>query len=327
MISNLNEINRVLLVVKNLEIKNNGAKEKSVTELLNRYCLDAQNSDSVANIQGCISFGLIRRKKDRLFHSVHGAKLFDLRTIDDGKTLLNLNAEQRQYLLSVLIESEYRVELEGILGKFRVDHNQNIWFYDSKIPNKSWNQDLVNVLFQLGFLTFTSSRIEIDIHENIVVSRIRHRITKSEQQLLEMLSARRETGRAAEALTLQFEKQRLITAGYEHLALAVTRISDQDVFAGYDVISFNGKKSGLEHDRYIEVKGTSGKNPVFYWSRNEIEMAKKYGNQYWIYLWTEVRSESQGKLERVIQNPYKVFFESGGQPPEPLLFGIDLNNY
>jgi hypothetical protein len=133
-------------------------------------------------------------------------------------------------------------------------------------------------------------------------------------------------GDVAERLTLDYEKRRLAKEGFGHLSLAVHIISKEDVFAGYDIVSYNGKNSSLDHDRFIEVKGTVGNEPVFYWSKNEIDTASRYGRNYWIYLWTNVETSGRGTLYRVIQDPYALFFKKEGILIEPVMYKVNLRN-
>jgi len=104
----------------------------------------------------------------------------------------------------------------------------------------------------------------------------------------------------------------------------IQQISKEDVFAGFDIMSFNGKNSSLEYDRFIEVKGTSGIEPIFYWSKNEIEKAKELGKRYWIYLWTEVKFSFKGILFKSIQDPYQVLFSRKEKRPEPVRYMVEL---
>ena len=64
---------------------------------------------------------------------------------------------------------------------------------------------------------------------------------------------------------LCFEKVRI---GHP-LCENIKRISEIDVSAGYDIVSFNSSQS-QKLDRFIEVKAIS--NNGFYWSKNEFEI-------------------------------------------------------
>ena len=127
-----------------------------------------------------------------------------------------------------------------------------------------------------------------------------------------------------EVLPHSYEKGRLNERNYPDMAMSIQQISKIAVAAGYDIESFNGKGSTLTPDRMIEVKGTSGTTPYFYWSENEIEISKNLKEKYWVYLWTEVKSETEGILYKQIQNPYEKLFKKSKKKPKAVLFRVDL---
>ena len=88
-----------------------------------------------------------------------------------------------------------------------------------------------------------------------------------------------ELGREAEEWVLGYEKRRLS----RHVLIDhIRRVSDEDVSAGYDLVSFSALTK-LAFDRFIEVKSYSHE-PRFFWSKNEIEKAKKFGERYILML-------------------------------------------
>jgi hypothetical protein len=91
----------------------------------------------------------------------------------------------------------------------------------------------------------------------------------------------RQIGDRGEALVFALEKERLIKAGKPKLANRVKHLSQEDDYAGYDILSFEEDGS----DRPIEVKATMGKNldRGFYISGNEIEKAAELPN-YHLYI-------------------------------------------
>jgi len=107
-------------------------------------------------------------------------------------------------------------------------------------------------------------------------------------------------GAEAETYVLIFEKKRLAShSGFEK----IERISEYDVGAGYDIVSFNEIES-LDLDRFIEVKSFSGV-PSFHWSRNEIDVARFKKNQYFIYLVNRDKMNESVYVPTIIQNPYE----------------------
>ena len=110
-------------------------------------------------------------------------------------------------------------------------------------------------------------------------------------------------GEKAELFVLEFEKNRLGVP----LAGKVRRISEVDVTAGYDIISYNSVKS-KEADRFIEVKAISSSG--FYWSKNEYETAKLIGEAYYLYLVDLHKINQSGYVPEIVQNPAVAIMES-----------------
>lgn len=105
-------------------------------------------------------------------------------------------------------------------------------------------------------------------------------------------------GAEAEAHVLVFEQKRLNShSSFEKIEI----ISEYDVGAGYDIISFNNLDS-VVLDRLIEVKSFSG-TPSFHWSRNEIDVARLKKDKYFIYLVDRDKMNETGYVPIIIQNP------------------------
>ena len=130
----------------------------------------------------------------------------------------------------------------------------------------------------------------------------------SEEELHKLLAKQIEIGSEAEEIAIKYEEKRLRELGKEELIAGITRVSKKNVREGYDIASFNGDVITTVYDRFIEVKATTGESPYFYWSENEIEVAKKKQDMYFVYLYTNLRNETKRKLT-VIQNPYHEIFE------------------
>lgn len=74
------------------------------------------------------------------------------------------------------------------------------------------------------------------------------------------------------------------------------------VDAGYDIASYEDIESG-ETNRFIEVKSFSG-TPTFYWSRNEMDVARLKKGRYFLYLVDREKVNNDNYVPMVIQNPY-----------------------
>jgi hypothetical protein len=147
-------------------------------------------------------------------------------------------------------------------------------------------------------------------HLNIQGQSNKKRISLS--QLKEQINRQEELGKEAEIFVLNFEKRRL----FAHPSIDnINIISENHANAGFDIESFNDIDS-VFLDRFIEVKSYS-QNLVFYWSQNEIDMARELAPKYFLYLVDRDRMSQSGYVPRIFQNPYFIIFESEFWQKEP----------
>lgn len=125
------------------------------------------------------------------------------------------------------------------------------------------------------------------------------------KELMARLAMQASQGDEAEKFALAFERLRL--HGHPYLS-SVTRVSEDWVNAGYDIESFTSEDTILP-DRYIEVKSYS-QRPAFYWSRHEIETARALAERYFLYLVNRDAMGQPGYAPRILQDPYRMVFES-----------------
>lgn len=106
-----------------------------------------------------------------------------------------------------------------------------------------------------------------------------------------------EQARRAEALTIQYEIERLT-------ALGISKTPEwtglDDNFAGYDVLSHD-LIAGAEVNRMIEVKSTTNSPLRFYLSRNEWNTADKIGEAYVFHVWN-MALEPPALFERTVED-------------------------
>lgn len=117
-------------------------------------------------------------------------------------------------------------------------------------------------------------------------------------QLKARLEANSIAGENAEAYVLQYEKRRITNPT---LKKKIKRISEVDVGAGYDILSFESNSSS-SYDRFIEVKAIS-KRIEFFWSKNESEIAKLLGEKYYLYLVELSKINDSNYVPIIIANP------------------------
>jgi len=94
-------------------------------------------------------------------------------------------------------------------------------------------------------------------------------------------------GRAAEVLTLEYERKRLEKLG-------ITKEPKwpglDDNYAGYDVLSYDLGEYGLIN-RMIEVKSTSASPLRFFVTRNEWKKAEKAMSSYYFHIWDMTKNQ------------------------------------
>ena len=140
--------------------------------------------------------------------------------------------------------------------------------------------------------------------ESDLTEKLHNRRNKiSLKRLLEQQEEQNKRGLEAEEFVLSLEKMRL-----PEMAPKIKRISDDDVAAGYDIVSYENN-SAKHYDRFIEVKCFVGQ-PHFFWSENESDTAKIVSDKYILCLVDYNRIKEQGYEPEYIRDPYKTIFGS-----------------
>lgn len=136
--------------------------------------------------------------------------------------------------------------------------------------------------------------------------------TLSLKQLQARLEADAIAGAKAESFVLKYERRRICNPVLQR---QIKQISEIDVCAGYDIISYENDKSTF-YDRFIEVKAIPQK-PSFFWSRNELEIAKLQGEKYFLYLVDLSKIENAEYCPQIISNPVQSIMKSPDWIVEP----------
>jgi hypothetical protein len=132
-----------------------------------------------------------------------------------------------------------------------------------------------NTLISLAFLlphpnyperTYVINKSHRKLFDRYLTVEIRKRQITPDQ-LNNIQAQQLENGLAGEKFVLKYEANRTVREN------DIEWIASYDSAAGYDILSFEASSS-VEHDRFIEVKAYTGKTPYFYWSRNEMQVAK-----------------------------------------------------
>ncbi|MCX6717068.1 MAG: DUF3883 domain-containing protein, partial [Candidatus Taylorbacteria bacterium] len=241
---------------------------------------------------------------------------------DNGKIRLNplLNSSLdnlsslSEILLSMIINTAKKDEV------FYEIFNQDYLSYDivhnliqleiSAIPLRftGFRRLLVN----MGFLSFSP---DLNIQKWVINPKYKNmfdldlmpeikRRRMSLASLQKMLDLNKKLGNEAEEFILDYEKKRLALSKN---SMMIRQISNYDVGAGYDIISYNSVDS-KEYDRFIEVKSFSG-TPSFHWSRNEIDIARIKKQHYFLYLVDREHISKMSYIPLIIENPYEQIIE------------------
>jgi hypothetical protein len=136
------------------------------------------------------------------------------------------------------------------------------------------------------------------------------------------LNKQSELGLEAEEWFLNWEKNRLAGHVFSNL---ISRVSDYNVAAGYDLISFKSLDS-LTFNRYIEVKSYS-EIPRIFISANELEVARKYQDEYVLVILDRSKFTDKNYVPIEFVNPYALLMSS--EKPEwvsvsPESFRVDF---
>jgi len=299
-------------------------------------------------IKFCEKIGLIK-KENRYFHLTDsGKEFYDIIPLEPGsnvgtKLVGNKTAEQKQFFQKKIEKGM----LEMYYADSIVDENfdeGDIKLTFQKSEFEKIDKELSEFLVDVGFVNEQTNSYEVVESGNRIIASKTRKTKITDYQFEKRLAKERKIGRIAENMTVEREKER-VSKKFPGLETGIKRVSDDKKYgisAGYDVISYNGEKITIKHDRFIEVKGTSGSKPIFFWSENEISVAKNLGEQYWLYVWINVKEEGgvmpkgfgnsnpkeDGTLLHQIQNPYdKVWLNQNIERTPKITYRFDLENY
>jgi len=125
------------------------------------------------------------------------------------------------------------------------------------------------------------------------------------EELRQSLEQNQIHGEEAEKFVMEFENNRL------NGEMKIDWVAEYSPSDGYDIASYETANS-QEHDRFIEVKSYSGQ-PYFFWSRNEIDIARIKKSTYYLYLVDRSRIKSSGYVPIIIQDPYNNILKNNMQ--------------
>lgn len=127
----------------------------------------------------------------------------------------------------------------------------------------------------------------------------------SQQELEEQIQRRnlrqKENGDIAEKWVLKFEKKKFKGKVNKLLHKCIERVSQEEATLGYDILSIESIESSFP-DKFIEVKSFEN-NPTFYWSSNEMRIAREKKDQYYLYLIDRTKMQDSDYSPIQIKDP------------------------
>lgn len=308
-------------------------KRAPLKEWLLKACISMQSGisaripepDKLITIS--LILGLIEIKKPRknniLILSDAGKRLLRFKTIEKDR----FTKQQGRFIFSIAIARlDILKDILLVINMLNTSPNGNLWISSNDKRIDYIEDQILRFFQQLKIAKYAEGNIVFEKDDKEwLVALVSSKFNIDIDNLLDLLQLKRKYGIIAEDFVLQKERERLINGGQRQLAKLVKKISDQNVAAGYDISSFNGIGSSFIPDRFIEVKGTSNNNLTFYISKNEVEIAKKLQNEYWIYCVLNV-TNSKARRTEIINNPYKIIFKEKKLTAEPVLWRICKEN-
>lgn len=213
------------------------------------------------------------------------------------------NAKRSKIILDKLFRARnrYRSEIYRFINQFSLIDGELT--YNPSMQLRSKESGVRNFLIEAGVVKHV-----IDMNGyvlspefiTIYASARDNSNSKTPITLEHELDRKNEIGLAAELLIVSYEKSRI----GQSMENKVVHISHKNVSAGYDIRSATIEDDGSVSPRFIEVKAVPSKSYKFYWSRNEVNVARVLGHWYWLYL-LPIDQHAHFDLERLrmLSNP------------------------
>jgi len=257
--------------------------------------------DYDSNERFCLDGGILKLENDELYFTKLGKIL--LENIDSTERFNDV------FIKNFILKNNFSEIIIPIISEFHESDDEKLWYEKKEIVNLFERKDILPILYELGLLIKNGDQIVVNsiYQKNEIIKEQQTKKRKISQiQLEKTLEIEKKVGQIAEKIVLNFEKNRLEKDGYLKKSQKVEQISEDWANKGYDIESFDGPGEEILPDRFIEVKGTTGKNFSIFWSENEIKKAKELREKYWIYFVSEIdiENETSPKDPERIQDPF-----------------------
>lgn len=304
----INSINYLLLVIKNLSDKDNSC------------FLDSVETICLSNIFGGkpIDFKRLLELSKQLNLVSHKKKVVSLNIAGQEFVLLNqdntyeISQGQAGYIIeNFVFNGLWKSNSRGFFQNF--SPNYKLVTFDLVVRENPLPKRYIPVFSLLKRLEIVEVKDGTISVKPLYVRYVKELLSSkklSHEELKKLLEADEQLGLLAEEAVLVFERKRLEQLGRLLEADLVRKIGQLDVIAGYDIESFNGDTPELNPNRFIEVKASKQNRIRFFWSINEYEKAKELRDNYWIYFVGGFNETNKLKVNPImIQNPVKFIAE------------------
>lgn len=278
----ISELNRLLLAIKEVMDVNGAALINNVLEQCKTVVIDGIMPEHLETIRFAEKIGFIKKGQKKIYLLVSGEYFLAL----NKENMYDILPSQKIYLLrTCFLHGCFRENTQSLLSKFSPDYKDNTFRWSSvdgsPFEVENW---FIERLIELGLLKPMQGGFEISPqYVNAVSDFLDEGKGWSIEAFEKYLMEKKEVGDIAERTMLAYESERLAALGCEVEAMCIRIISRLRVNAGYDIESFDDATPGMNFNRFIEVKGAKSPFIHFFWTENEMTVAKKLGKRYWIY--------------------------------------------
>lgn len=224
----------------------------------------------------------------------------------------SLDEFRKKFLLTLLSANGYISDvLQDFLLNFQTE-NDKIYFKATELQKIKFS-DTRNLLLELEFISISADNTTYFINPDFADLFVKQFINRklSPESLKKKQAENESIGLTAEKAVIEFELKRL--AAISVLQNEIEHTSLDNVLAGYDIKSFEDylDSNSKRIDRFIEVKAVSLDDYKFYWSKTEIQIAKVFGEKYYLYLIPVVANDTFALDKMIIKrNPFKSVYSN-----------------
>jgi hypothetical protein len=311
MITDLREINRVLLIIDELTV-NHRVKLVDVIDECKNAVLGGKRVNHEETINFCVLSGIILKSDEFIKCSPLGKKILQT----NFEKVWELNTSQKTLLIeNCFLDGFYEEKSIAILKQFIPDNYKKTFIFSKQDSSFLYGHPSdIQLLIQVGLILDSEKLMMVNPDFSKLLSFLLSSKKMSYDELEQKLKIDKEVGDIAEQIVFEYEKDRLKNEESANVESKLVQIiSGTDVTAGYDLESFDGQTTDLKFNRHIEVKGSVNYDVSFYWSSGEIKASLEYENSYWIYFVSGIDRKNQSYSGDIIKipNPGHEVLETG----------------